>query len=104
MSYGESCYVAAVLVRLGSIRLVLVRYGLVRLGGLGIVRCGRARYGWVRFCHGKARRSRNGEVGHGMVLWGVASRGGRGMVRSVKERRVEAVEARSVEAGCVELW
>lgn len=52
-------------------------------------------------CHGKSRRSRNGEVGHGMVLWGVASRGGRGMVRSVKERRVEAVMARLRLVGSV---
>jgi len=68
VSYGESCYVAAVLVRLGSIRLVLVRYGLVRLGGHGMVRsvtewcCGAWRVEAV-----EARRdgSRHGRLWHG---------------------------------------
>lgn len=83
--------------RLGELRRVV----LCR-GGLGIVRCGKARYGWVRFCYGKARRSRRGVMRHGGSggarsgqsrrsrqgkfwfdgVWSVGSRhGGRGTVR-----------------------
>ncbi len=64
-------------------------YGAVSRGGRGAVGCD--------------------AVGRGGVRYGSVSQGGHGMVRSVTEWccgawRVEAVEARSVEAGCVEFW
>ena len=60
--------------RLGELRRVV----LCR-GGLGIVRCGKARYGWVRFCYGKARRSRRGKSR--LVRYGLARRSRLGSVR-----------------------
>lgn len=56
---------------------------MVGQGGLGIVRRGRVRYGWVRFCYGKARRSRLGAVCCDKFRFGSVSQG-------------TAVEARSV--------
>ena len=91
MSYGESCYVAAVLVRLGSIRLVLVRYGLVRLGGLGIVRCG------------KAGRGQVSQGGQGKVSSGSMGFGQLGHVMAVGERfgEVWSVELSLVKANLI---
>ena len=60
-------------------------------GGLGIVRRGKARYGWVRFCYGKARRSRLGAVCCDKFRFGSVSQG------TAVEARYD--ELRFVQAG-----
>ena len=60
-------------------------------GGLGIVRRGKARYGWGRFCYGKARRSRLGAVCCDKFRFGSVSQG------TAVEARYD--ELRFVQAG-----
>ena len=69
VSYGESCYVAAVKAWLGLVRCVMVCRG------------GQGKACWVELGQGGARRSRLGLFQYGRIWLGMMGRGGRGAVR-----------------------